>query len=185
MKRENRYIVLKADDVEKYLDRDAQIQLERIRLSISLGRKNNGKGHTQYVCVANDWPMYEAVWRLIELWVDTPAALEMASRTAKEGLTIFNEVLTEKQLAAQSKQLAEYRKVIKAYQSDKKSLSKQLKILAHEVQRYRAAERLAPDEMIGNIGACACVGPMPECKCIKRKRLVDEALSSIDNVEAG
>lgn len=46
------------------------------------------------------------------------------------------------------------------------------------IQQVQSAQRLAPDEPIKMLFACACRGPMPECRCAKRNRLVRSFLES-------
>lgn len=129
MKRENKYLVIKNADIEKYLTDDQQVIFSACLVRVRVGRLNEGKQDQQYVCVAADWPMYETVWKLVESYVDgTPneyerlqaenAALkaELAAATKKfeEAITI-NERLSSDvrcanyELAAAQKDAARYR----------------------------------------------------------------------------
>lgn len=65
-KRENRFLVLKWEDIRKHLD-DKQIRsIELYAQFIEVGRLEDGKPLHQYVLVADDWPEYETVWKMIE-----------------------------------------------------------------------------------------------------------------------
>lgn len=44
--------------------------------------------------------------------------------------------------------------------------------LVQELQLYRLAEKHFPDTPVRMVKACGCTGPLPECKCAKRERLV-------------
>lgn len=69
MQRENRYIVIKREDVE-LLDEGVQLTLGAILRRIATSRRQRGKSQQNYVVVAEDWPMYEDTWKAIEQWVD-------------------------------------------------------------------------------------------------------------------
>jgi hypothetical protein len=45
-----------------------------------------------------------------------------------------------------------------------------------ELQLYRMAAKRFPDTPIGKVKDCACMGPLPECRCAKRERLVSQWL---------
>lgn len=92
--RENRYLVLKHDDVKQYLSPEQQQQLEVIIGDICDAKGEIGKPLQRYVCVAEDWPMYEDTWRAIKRWVvldqiaqEHPELIEAAQR--------FNELLQQ------------------------------------------------------------------------------------------
>lgn len=71
MEREERYLVLKHADIEKYLAKAEYEALCALVQKISEGRWSEGKhGQKTFVCVANTWPEYEAVWQMIEARVD-------------------------------------------------------------------------------------------------------------------
>ena len=59
--------------------------------------------------------------------------------------------------------------------------NKTLKAIVSELQLFRFAMKHCPEEPIGRVKDCACIGPMPECECIKRERLVKEFLSTHEN----
>ena len=70
MIRENRYIVLKRDDVMNALTRIEQDSLYMLMKKIENHRDIRGKEPTEYVVVGHDWPMYDETWAKIEQWVD-------------------------------------------------------------------------------------------------------------------
>jgi len=56
-----------------------------------------------------------------------------------------------------------------------------IKEVVNELSLFRLAERKFPDMKIGQVRACACIGPLPECKCKKRERLVAEFIREFKN----
>ena len=70
MERENRYVVLKIEDIEDALDKTEQSMLMNLQLKIQSWRQSWGKEPKSYVVVGEDWPMYEDTWKAIEEWVD-------------------------------------------------------------------------------------------------------------------
>ncbi len=71
MQRQNRYIVLKREDIEQFLTAEEKRLLCRMLRNIKEARRVRGKIPQQhYVVVGQDWPMYEATWKAIEEWVD-------------------------------------------------------------------------------------------------------------------
>lgn len=70
-KRENKYLVLKIDDINKYLSDEQQLKLDCLVTKIRLGRLHEGKHDQQYVCIAADWPMYEQVWAMVQTFVES------------------------------------------------------------------------------------------------------------------
>jgi len=71
MKRENKYLIIKHEDVNKYLTQEEKSILLDIATTVALGRADDGKEvFKEYVVVAEDWPMYEDTWKAIEEWVD-------------------------------------------------------------------------------------------------------------------
>ena len=70
MERYNKYLVVKTEDIEKFLTDEQQLKLSALTTKIEVGRLNEGKQPQQYVCVAADWPMYETVWGMVEAFVD-------------------------------------------------------------------------------------------------------------------
>jgi len=75
MQRENRYLVLKRKDIEKYLTDEAKEELENIVIALSIAKQpdidTGAKSEVECVVVEKDWPMYESTWREIEAWVDS------------------------------------------------------------------------------------------------------------------
>jgi hypothetical protein len=70
MIRENRFLVLKRSDIADYLTQEQQEDLQLLCTIIETGRNSDGKHYNQYVCIADDWPEYEQVWKMIEARVD-------------------------------------------------------------------------------------------------------------------
>ncbi len=65
MIRENRYLVINRDDLS-YLTSGDQLELSALLYKIKCGRENDGKPKRNYVLVADHWPEYETVWKMIE-----------------------------------------------------------------------------------------------------------------------
>lgn len=74
MIRENRYVVFKMKDIEKYLNSDEIKTLNKIDTKIDtkidIGRSKDNRKSLVSVLVESDWPEYEIVWKLIEDRVD-------------------------------------------------------------------------------------------------------------------
>ena len=63
---EDRYVVLKIKDIEKYLhDRDLK-ELNLILTLISAGREADGKQVLEAIVVEKDWPEYGIVYSMLE-----------------------------------------------------------------------------------------------------------------------
>jgi hypothetical protein len=58
MELENRYIVLKRSDIEKYIYDDEKITLSVICEKINDGRGDNGKAPIDALVIESDWPEY-------------------------------------------------------------------------------------------------------------------------------
>jgi len=71
MEREDRYLVIKKEDIIELLDASEKETLIYIEECIEARR---GKPVNEYVVVGKDWPMYERVWQMIEDWVDNGIA---------------------------------------------------------------------------------------------------------------
>lgn len=68
---EDRYVVLKIKDIEKYLhDRDLK-ELNLISTLISTGREADGKQALEAIVVEKDWPEYGIVYSMLERRVNT------------------------------------------------------------------------------------------------------------------
>ncbi len=65
-KRENRYLVLKRKDIEKYLNREDKMRLNRISRDIANSRTDDEKPPLECVVVESDWPIYDSVWAMVE-----------------------------------------------------------------------------------------------------------------------
>jgi len=71
VERQNRYLVVKHEDINAYLISTERQQLEElIDLIVQAKKIAESKDPSRYVVVAEDWPMYEDTWRAIERWVD-------------------------------------------------------------------------------------------------------------------
>jgi len=66
-KRQNRYLVLKQDDIEGALSGSEKLFLSGICDSIGFYRKQLHKVDNKYVVVNQEEPYAEVVWKLIEL----------------------------------------------------------------------------------------------------------------------
>jgi len=65
--RENKYLVLKWDDIEKYLATASEFKsLQNIISTIKAGRIFDRKKDNTYVVVNEDEPYAEQVWQLIQ-----------------------------------------------------------------------------------------------------------------------
>lgn len=64
--REDRYLVMKRSDIEKYLPVDRKKLLDFIASNIRDGITFDGKEPLQCVVVEHDWPEYEQTWAAIE-----------------------------------------------------------------------------------------------------------------------
>lgn len=53
-----------------------------------------------------------------------------------------------------------------------------LMAIKSELSLFRFAKEKFPDMSIKDVKACGCMGPMPECRCMKRERLVKAFLDA-------
>lgn len=65
-RREERYVVLKANDIEAALNDQERSDLIGIMLKVDNWRGANKKPDLVCVVVESDWPEYEPTWRAIE-----------------------------------------------------------------------------------------------------------------------
>ena len=65
-KREERYIVFKASDIERYLTAADRSYLEIMKNEIDAGRDCANRPPFKGLIVESDWPEYEPTWRAIE-----------------------------------------------------------------------------------------------------------------------
>ena len=70
-KKENRYIVIKREDANRYLSDKEKDSLAAICESIKDGRAIDNKPSRHYVCIPDHYPMYNKVWKWLENWVLT------------------------------------------------------------------------------------------------------------------
>ena len=64
--RENRFLVLKWADIEKYLSREHRESIRTACAVVEERRRMDGKRRDSYVVVADDWPEYEETWAKIQ-----------------------------------------------------------------------------------------------------------------------
>lgn len=82
-KRENRYIVFKAKDLE-CLDTFSQFVLSELCKRVAEVRTQRGKDGLECVVIESDWPEYETVWKMIEArMTGNAAASDVDEDTAK------------------------------------------------------------------------------------------------------
>lgn len=65
-RREDRYVVLKRTDLERYATPAQLRELERTCEMVRAGRMTEGKRLNSYVVVADDWPEYKETWAKIQ-----------------------------------------------------------------------------------------------------------------------
>jgi hypothetical protein len=84
-KREDRYVVLKRSDIEKYLHA-SRGQLRNICRAINSGRYADNKPLLQAVVIESDWPEYEPTWRAIEQRMTgaTPATFDLVGHLVRQ-----------------------------------------------------------------------------------------------------
>lgn len=68
--REQRYVVLKKRDVDKYLSDNQKIELRKITESIRKNRLNQCRPELECAVIESDWPIYDQAWNLIEDFFD-------------------------------------------------------------------------------------------------------------------
>lgn len=88
-KRDNRFLVLKWADLDRYATPAQLRELQRTCEMVRAGRWQESKRINSYVVVADDWPEYEPTWRAIEARM-TGTALP-ASRVTGDGFVAVNE----------------------------------------------------------------------------------------------
>lgn len=70
-KREQRYFVAKVRDVNEALTDQERQELQRLCAKVDDYRIAKAKSPLVCVCVEDDWPIYDAVWALVEaFWLD-------------------------------------------------------------------------------------------------------------------
>lgn len=72
MIKENRYLVFKYTDINKYLNETQMRVLLDITNTINMHRKMDLKEPVTCVVVEHDWPEYHEVWGMLEARVDGP-----------------------------------------------------------------------------------------------------------------
>ncbi len=76
MERENRYLVLKLEDIDAYLEPSEKILLSALGTSVDAGRALDDKPELECVVVESDWPEYDSTWKAIEKRVDKHRAVK-------------------------------------------------------------------------------------------------------------
>lgn len=75
-KKEDKYLVIKLDDIKNFLSKEMILQLESICQIIREGRHELGKKDNSYVVVNEDENYADRVWKFIELSIDSPDKLK-------------------------------------------------------------------------------------------------------------
>ncbi|WP_052465136.1 hypothetical protein [Geoalkalibacter subterraneus] len=70
MEREFRYFVLKNKDMLKYLNEEERRLVLELGKKVEAGRKADGRGPFECVCIESDWPEYDQAWWSIAARVD-------------------------------------------------------------------------------------------------------------------
>jgi hypothetical protein len=87
--REDRYLVLKRSDIEKYLDDMDRLELNVFAEKIANGRMEDGRERLlKCAVVEHDWPEYEPTWKAIEERVTGKPPSSTIEDDAIERLTI-------------------------------------------------------------------------------------------------
>lgn len=86
----NKYLVLKQDDIGKYLVGSQKTELEEIRRFVRANRLAEGKKDNTYVVVNEDEPYAEIVWKLVELSQTRPEGLSTLLHNLLEELSQFD-----------------------------------------------------------------------------------------------
>ena len=76
-KRYEKYLVIKSEDIEKYLPEEEQRKLSFLTETIAIGRESEGKKDNSYVVVNEDELYAEVVWKLIEVSQTKPELLPL------------------------------------------------------------------------------------------------------------
>lgn len=58
----------------------------------------------------------------------------------------------------------------------------ELEAASSHIARTEFMLRVAPNEAAINMTMCGCMGPLPECRCQKRKRLVGQFLEKVKDI---
>lgn len=99
---ENRYLVLKHEDVKKYLTRDQRETIEDLTDIIVLGRVAEGRGVIEGIFIANDWPEYQAAANALynrisgkDIYKGHPNLADMVSTHVNSLINILERVKAE------------------------------------------------------------------------------------------
>ena len=92
----NKYLVLKQQDIDKYLQDHEREDLWKLCQRVEIGRDLDSKKPNDYVVVNEDEPYAEVVWKLIEISVTEPQILESVLSNVEDVLSQwFGEVKNE------------------------------------------------------------------------------------------
>lgn len=95
-KREERYIVFKLSDVERYLTDADRSHLAMMKNEIDTGRDCANKPPLDCVVVESDWPEYEPTWKAIEARVTGAQPAQSAPDGWKEGVEAAARLIDQK-----------------------------------------------------------------------------------------
>lgn len=70
MKRENRYLILKHNDIAEALSAEDIHRLYVLSQKVEAHRSRKGKAGFEAVVIEHDWPEYETVWNMLAARVD-------------------------------------------------------------------------------------------------------------------
>ena len=80
MKLDNRYLVLKRSDIEKYINLSTQVALANVDQAITHHRHDEGRPPLECIVIESDWPEYESTLSALEARVDGDIAAEIDNR---------------------------------------------------------------------------------------------------------
>lgn len=80
MNLENRYLVIKRADIEKYLGFGAQEMLAGVANTIEDARQADKRSPLECVVIESDWPEYEPTISALETRIDTETAAEVDNK---------------------------------------------------------------------------------------------------------
>ena len=66
----NKYLVVKIEDVDKYLSRINAVMLKELVGLTAKYRAADGKPNRNHVCIGDNCPWYEEAWALVEKWAN-------------------------------------------------------------------------------------------------------------------
>jgi hypothetical protein len=96
LKREERYIVFKLSDVERFLTDADRAHLAMMKNEIDAGRDCANKPPFKGLIVESDWPEYEPTWKAIEARVTEVQPAPSVPEDWKEGVEAVAAMLQKK-----------------------------------------------------------------------------------------